>query len=66
MLKHRVRDIYKRGALYSVEALLSAQSFGELVARYKYLHLVAQRDRALVQRVWKRSDSRSATSARRS
>jgi septal ring factor EnvC (AmiA/AmiB activator) len=51
ILRHRVREIYKRGPLYSVEAMLSAQSFGELVARYKYLHLVAQRDRALVHRV---------------
>lgn len=51
MLQRRVREIYKRGALYSLEALLSAQSFGALVARYKYLHLVAQRDRALVRRV---------------
>ncbi len=51
MLRRRVREIYKRGPLYSLEALLSAQSFGALVARYKYLHLVAQRDRALVRRV---------------
>ncbi|HEY4659347.1 MAG TPA: peptidoglycan DD-metalloendopeptidase family protein, partial [Gemmatimonadaceae bacterium] len=51
VLRHRVREIYKRGALYSAEALLSAQTFGELVARYKYLHLVAQRDRFLVGRV---------------
>ena len=51
ILRHRVREIYMRGPLYSVEALLSAQSFGNLVARYKYLHLVAQRDRALVGRV---------------
>lgn len=51
VLRNRVREIYKRGPLYSVEAMLSAQSFGELVARYKYLHLVAQRDRALVRRV---------------
>ena len=50
-LRKRVQEIYKRGALYNVEALLSAESFGALVARYKYLHLVAQRDRALVQRV---------------
>jgi len=51
VLEHRVKEIYKRGALYSAEAMLSAQSFGELIARYKYLHLVAQRDRALVLRV---------------
>lgn len=50
-LRRRVRDIYKRGPLHSLEALLSAQSFGALVARYKYLHLVAQRDQELVQRV---------------
>ena len=51
VLRYRVHEIYKRGPLYSVEALLSAQSIGALVARYKYLYLVAQRDRALVQRV---------------
>jgi murein hydrolase activator len=48
VLRRRVVDIYKRGPLYTAEALLSATSFGELVARYKYLHLVALRDRALV------------------
>lgn len=51
ILRYRVREIYKRGGMYSAEALLSAQSFGELLARYKYLHLVALRDRALVARV---------------
>ena len=50
-LKRRVQEIYKRGPLYSVEALLSAESFGALVARYKYLHIVARRDRALLGRV---------------
>jgi len=50
-LRYRVQEIYKRGPLYSVEALLSAESFGALVARYKYLHLIAKRDRALVKRV---------------
>jgi septal ring factor EnvC (AmiA/AmiB activator) len=61
MLQRRVREIYKRGALYSLEALLSAQSFGSLVARYKYLHLVAQRDRALVRRVELLNDQISGT-----
>jgi septal ring factor EnvC (AmiA/AmiB activator) len=51
VLQHRLVDIYKRGPLYSYEALLSAESFGALVARYKYLHLLALRDRALVGRV---------------
>ncbi len=50
-LRRRVQEIYKRGPLFIFEALLSAESFGSLVARYKYLHLVAQRDRALVKRV---------------
>lgn len=51
ILQYRLREIYMRGPLYTVEALLTAGSFGELLARYKYLHLVALRDRALVQRV---------------
>lgn len=50
-LQRRLVDIYKRGPLYTAEALLSAQSFGELIARYKYLRLVALRDRALLRRV---------------
>jgi septal ring factor EnvC (AmiA/AmiB activator) len=50
-LEHRLIDIYKRGPLYSAEALLTARSFGELVARYKYLHELATHDRSLVTRV---------------
>ena len=50
-LERRLVDIYKRGPLYSAEALLTARSFGELAARYKYLHELAAQDRALVTRV---------------
>jgi septal ring factor EnvC (AmiA/AmiB activator) len=50
-LQSRLVDIYKRGPLYTFEALLSAHSFGELVARYKYLHQLARHDRFVVQRV---------------
>jgi peptidoglycan hydrolase CwlO-like protein len=50
-LRHRLIDIYKRGPLFTTEAMLSARSFGELVARYKYLHLLALHDRLLVTRV---------------
>ena len=50
-LTKRLVDIYKRGPLHSAEALLTARSFGELVARYKYLHELAVHDRALVRRV---------------
>ena len=51
VLQRRLADIYKRGPLHEVEVLLAAESFGDLIARYKYLHLVARRDRALVTRV---------------
>jgi septal ring factor EnvC (AmiA/AmiB activator) len=50
-LHNRLVDIYKRGPMQTTEALLSARSFGELIARYKYLHLLALHDRALVKRV---------------
>jgi septal ring factor EnvC (AmiA/AmiB activator) len=50
-LQKRLADIYKRGPLFATQAMLSARSFGELVARYKYLHLLAIRDRSLVARV---------------
>ena len=61
-LHHRLVDIYKRGPLYSFEALLSAESFGQLVTRYKYLRVVALRDRALVQRT---EQLRNAVSGKR-
>lgn len=51
VLKQRLVEIYKRGPLFTFEVLLSAKSFGDLVARYKYLHILAQRDRAVVRRV---------------
>ena len=51
IVRYRVREIYKRGGMFALEALLSANSFGDLLARYKYLHMLALRDRALVQRV---------------
>jgi len=50
-LRLRLVDIYKRGPLYTAEVLFSAASLGELVTRYKYLHMIAMRDRALVRRV---------------
>lgn len=51
VLRRRLVEIYKRGPLYTFEVMLSAKSFGDLVARYKYLHLLAQRDRTVVRRV---------------
>jgi murein hydrolase activator len=51
VLEKRVIDVYKRGPMFTVEAMLSARSFGELVARYKYLHDLTLRDQSLVQRV---------------
>lgn len=50
-LQRRMVQIYKRGRLFDAEAMLSAQSFAALVARYKYLHDLALHDRSLVRRV---------------
>jgi septal ring factor EnvC (AmiA/AmiB activator) len=51
ILGRRLIEIYKRGPLYTVEVMLSANSFADLVARYKYLHILSQRDRAVLRRV---------------
>jgi septal ring factor EnvC (AmiA/AmiB activator) len=40
--------IYKRGRVYTIQALLAAESFGDLLSRYKYLYLTSRQDRALV------------------
>ncbi|MEJ2482064.1 MAG: peptidoglycan DD-metalloendopeptidase family protein [Gemmatimonadota bacterium] len=50
-LRERLREIYQRGQLHAFQVLLEARSFGELLSRYKYLHLVARYDRLLVGQV---------------
>ncbi len=51
VLERRLVDIYKRGTLYSWQVLLAAESFGDLLSRYKYLFLTSRQDRALVSEV---------------
>ena len=51
VLQRRLVDIYKRGQLYTFQALLSAASFGDLISRYKYLYLTSRQDRQLVTEV---------------
>ncbi len=47
-LNGRLRTIYKRGPLSNVRVLLGAESFADLLNRYRYLHLIASIDRSLV------------------
>lgn len=62
VLQRRLADIYKRGPLHTFQVLLAAESFGDLVTRYKYLHLTSRQDRALVRDV---SDLTDRVRARR-
>ncbi|HEU5048699.1 MAG TPA: peptidoglycan DD-metalloendopeptidase family protein [Gemmatimonadales bacterium] len=48
VLERRLVDIYKRGPLYTFQVLLAAESFGDLLSRYKYLYLTSRQDRALL------------------
>ena len=53
VLQRRLVDIYKRGPLHTFQVLLAAESFGDLLSRYKYLYLTSEQDRALVEDVEK-------------
>jgi septal ring factor EnvC (AmiA/AmiB activator) len=48
VLQRRLVDIYKRGSLHTFQVLLAAESFGDLLSRYKYLYLTSEQDRSLV------------------
>jgi septal ring factor EnvC (AmiA/AmiB activator) len=48
ILGHRLTEISKRGPLHTFQVLLAAESFGDLISRYKYLYLVSRQDRQLV------------------
>lgn len=50
-MNERLRSIYKRGELHAVRVLLSAEDFGDLMNRYKYLHLIMVNDRLMVVQV---------------
>jgi len=51
VLSRRLRDIYKMGPLQTVQVLLGATSFADLLNRYRYLQQIASSDRQLVERV---------------
>lgn len=51
VLNRRLRDIYKMGPLHTARVLLGAESFTDLLTRYRYLRLMANYDRGLVIRV---------------
>jgi len=48
ILHRRLRDIYKRGPLHTARVLLGADSFSDLLNRYRYLRVIAAYDRTLV------------------
>jgi len=48
LLRDRLRSIYVRGPLHTVRVLLGADSFTDLLNRYRYLQLVASYDRSLL------------------
>ncbi len=48
ILARRLAEIYKRGTLYNFEVMVAAESFGDLLNRYKYLYLTSRQDKALV------------------
>ena len=48
ILEHRLTEISKRGPLYTFQVLLAAESFGNLLSRYKYLYLRSRKDRQVI------------------
>jgi septal ring factor EnvC (AmiA/AmiB activator) len=56
LFDRRIVYIYKRGALYAYQVLRSAESFGDLLSRYKYLYLVSRQDRLLANDMFKLRD----------
>jgi septal ring factor EnvC (AmiA/AmiB activator) len=51
LLARRLRAMYKYGRYRSLAALVSASSFADVMNRYRFMHLVAKRDREIIQSV---------------
>ncbi len=60
ILERRAVAIHKRGSLWTFEVLLAAESFGDLLSRYKYLHTASRQDRSLVNEITTLRDRISA------
>ena len=48
LLNVRLRNVYKRGILHTAQVLLGADSFVDLLNRYRYLQMMAGYDRSLL------------------
>jgi septal ring factor EnvC (AmiA/AmiB activator) len=55
-LARRLRNLYKYGAARELEFLLSPRSFGQLLARWDFLVMVAEQDRILLEDVQARRE----------
>lgn len=51
VLARRLRTIYKLGRYGNFQILLMADSFAQILGRYKYIRLVAEQDRRLLARI---------------
>jgi septal ring factor EnvC (AmiA/AmiB activator) len=51
ILARRLRTIYKLGRYGNFQVLLMADSFAEILGRYKYLRMVAEQDQRLLSRI---------------
>lgn len=63
-LSRRLRSVYKSGASRDMEFLLSTRSFGNLLARWDYLVMVAEQDRILLDEVRNRKEMVEADKVR--
>src|SRR6185503_16243940 len=63
-LAKRLRDVYKSGANRDMEFMLSAQSFGQLLARWDYLVMVAEQDRLIMEDIRGRKEQVEADQQR--
>jgi murein hydrolase activator len=51
IVHRRLRDVYKRGPLHTARVILGAESFTDLLHRYRYLQVITSYDRALMSNV---------------
>ncbi|MBN2070770.1 MAG: peptidoglycan DD-metalloendopeptidase family protein [Candidatus Krumholzibacteriota bacterium] len=56
VLSRRLREIYKNGPRHTWAEILEAENFADLLQRYKFISLIAERDADLVEDVRKRRE----------
>ena len=47
ILNRRLREVYKKGKMHTMEIILTSKSFADAIKRFEYLTIIAKQDKRI-------------------